>query len=342
VKVGLIARAEDRGLGIQSWEFYRAMRPERTLLVDMGQLARGFPAHRDRYPDATLAHFDGGRLPEATVRDWLRGLDVVFTAETFYDWRLPRWAAEHGVATVCQLNPEFHAAGVASGVTRWWAPTCWRFEHLPPGTRVVPVPVAGDRFPLERPPRDGPLRLLHVVGHRALADRNGTVPTTEALRRVRGPVTATLATQDARLAANRLNRRGVTVGVRLNGVRNYWDVYRGQDVLILPRRYGGLCLPVQEAMASGLAVVMTDTEPQASTWPATLVRSRPGRPLHVPAGDIRPVDVDAVSLARAIDELVGDDAAVVEQQEASLRWARANTWEALRPLYERELADACR
>jgi len=55
VKVGLIARADDRGLGIMCWEFHRAMRPHATLVVrEPGAEARGFQPHLDRYPDATV------------------------------------------------------------------------------------------------------------------------------------------------------------------------------------------------------------------------------------------------------------------------------------------------
>ena len=43
---------------------------------------------------------------------------------------------------------------------------------------------------------------------------------------------------------------GDWVNVRIGGVANYWDAYDGYDALVLPRRYGGLCLPVQEGMAA--------------------------------------------------------------------------------------------
>lgn len=342
MRIGLIARGEDRGLGIQTWEFARAMAPERTMLVDMGELARGFPVHHDRYPGATVVHYDAGQLPEGQVREWLEGLDVVFSAETFYDWRLCRWAEEAGAATVCQLNPEFlrPVAELPALPTRWWAPTSWRLDALPVGTEVVPVPVADDRFPFEIPERDGRLRVLHVVGHRAAADRNGTAVVLQAVARARGPMSVLLTTQDARVPLGRPSP-GVTVDSRSGGLRDYWRLYEGFDVLLLPRRYGGLCLPVQEAMASGLAVVMSDTEPQRSTWPIRPVRTGLKSIIRTPAGRVPLALVDPRSLARELDHLANNPDDLLREQERALEWAEAHRWSVLRPHYEARLADAC-
>lgn len=320
------------------------MQPERTLLVDMGELARGFPVHLDRYPGATVVHYDRGLLPEGPVREFLVGLDAVFTVETFYDWRICRWADEAGVATVCQLNPEFMRPvdELPARPTRWWAPTSWRLGHLPEGTRVVPVPVAGDRFPLCPPESDEPLRVLHVAGHHAMADRNGTAVVLESLGRLRPPMRVTVATQDARLPSSARGRRGgIEVQALTGGVRDYWHLYHDQDVLVMPRRYGGLCLPVQEAMAAGLAVVMTDAEPQSSTWPIVPIRAALSRPkLRCPGGPLPLATPRPESVAEQLN-LLADRDRLRCQQEQSVEWARANTWEMLRPLYQQELADAC-
>jgi glycosyltransferase involved in cell wall biosynthesis len=38
---------------------------------------------------------------------------------------------------------------------------------------------------------------------------------------------------------------------------NRQDLYSGYDAMVLPRRYAGLCLPMNEALISGLPVFMT-------------------------------------------------------------------------------------
>lgn len=343
MKLGVVARAEDRGISIQTWEFCRAMSPERVLLVEMGELARGFEVHHDRYSGATAVHYDRGELPERIVREWLDGLDVVFAVETFYDWRLPGWAADVGAATVCQVNPEFMRPPeeLPSRPTKWWAPTPWRLEHLPPDTRVVPVPVADDRFSFRRPDRAECLRVLHVAGHRAMADRNGTMLLLEGLGRVAPPTRVRVITQDAQLRGPR-RRGGATVELVTGGVPDYWRLYEDHDVLVMPRRYGGLCLPVQEAMASGLAVVMSDAEPQRSTWPVVTVQTAQGPPrLRCPGGRLSLANARPEAIARAINELATDEIHLRTCQDASLAWAEAHRWSAMRPVYEQELADAC-
>lgn len=343
MKIGAIVRAEDRGIGLQVWEFCRAMQPERTLLVDMGELARGFPPHPERYPGATVVHYEHGELvPTATVREWLDGLDVVFCVETFYDWRIPGWARDVGCATVCQVNPEFMRPPeeLPSLPTRWWAPTPWRLNLLPPDTRVVPVPVADDRFPFAIPERGQQLRVLHVAGHRAMNDRNGTQLLLQGTPRM-GAMHLTVMTQDERrIGVPRSTRQGLTAECRHGGIADYWRLYEDQDVLVMPRRYGGLCLPVQEAMASGLAVVMSDAEPQRSFWPVMTVRTATTAPKHrCPGGRLAMSNARPEAIAEALNTLAKDPEALIELQQASLEWAKAHRWSVMRDLYERELAD---
>jgi glycosyltransferase involved in cell wall biosynthesis len=338
VQVGLIARADDRGLGHMTWEFHRHLAPARTLVVrEPGAEARGFTPHLDRYPDATVVWFDGGLLPEAEVRDWLQGLDVLYSAETFYDWHLVQWAAEAGVATALHTMPEFHHPHVPP-TSSVWAPTPWRLDQLPLPTTLVPVPVATDRFPMAAPARDpGRLRVLHVAGHRAAADRNGTTQLLQALRYTRQPVHVRMVTQDpvlpsaARLPAN------VYVHRETGGVADYWDLYADADVLVLPRRYGGLCLPVQEAMAAGLAVVMPDCSP--NDWWPTLRVPAPQRGTIGTGGGVLPLHAaDPRALAALLDQLAADPALVEAAQLGALAWAGLHSWQALAPVYRAELA----
>lgn len=347
LKVGLIARGEDRGLGILTWEFARHVKPERTLMIDMGHLSGGFAPHLERYPGATVVPFDGQELPEATVREWLDGLDVVFSAETFYDWRLVSWAREAGVATVCQAMPEFYrhwSCPELPDPTAWWAPTPWLIDRLPERTRMVPVPVALDRVcnisgrdSTADVANDRPLRVVHVAGHRAMGDRNGTTEVLVALGHARGPMDVRLVTQDRRLPSQRGSRRGVTIRRQLSGVGDYWDLYADADVLLLPRRYGGLCLPVQEALGAGLCVVMTHAEPQASYWPVVTVDVRERGHMETGGGLVPLVTAEPLQLARILDRLANNPEEVATHKAASRAWATANSWDALLPTYLDEL-----
>lgn len=342
MKVGLLARAEDRGLGIQSWEFHRHLHPDRTLVVtDPRSASMGFPAHLDRYPGATVVPWVDGQLDERTVRGWLDGLDVVFAAETLYDWRLADWARAAGCGTVVQVNPEFyrHHVDPLPAPTAWWAPSPWRIDLLHPTTRLVPVPVATDRWPtpVAAAPGDGPLRVLHVVGHKAAGDRNGTLQLLQALRMMRQRVHVTVVAQDARTPRIR-GLRHVTLSTVVGGLTDYWDLYAGHHLLVLPRRYGGLCLPAQEAMGAGLGVVMSDTEPNG-WWPAELVTALNRGTLQLAGGRIDMAATKPVALARLLDALAADPARVQDLQGAGRRWARGHSWVALGPQYRDQLTE---
>lgn len=348
MKVGLLARAEDRGLGILTWEWFRHMQPYRTLLIDLGDLARGFAQFPDRFPGATVARWTGGELDEDDVRAWLDGLDVVYSAETFYDWRICEWARDAGVRTVCHLMPEFYRHGHDVSLPEpdvWWLPTTWRLtevdQFIPPDVRVVPVPVPTDRWPEGGIDEDGPLRVLHSIGHRATADRNGTTALLRALRFVREPMQVTLHTQDFRSPSTKVPAH-VQVDTIHGGCVNYWDAYAWQDVLVLPRRYGGLSMPVLEAAGAGLAVVMSDAEPQRTDWP--FVRRAPARKgprVETPAGAIDTADTDPRALAVLLDALASDRAALADAACAARRWAEDHSWEALWPTVTAELERAC-
>lgn len=337
MKVGLWgARADDRGLGRITHDFYTHMRPDRCVVVDMGVHARGFTQHLDRYPDAEVTPFAGGTIAEPVMRRFFAGLDVAVLYETAYDHRAYTVARAAGCRTVLMAMPEFHRhlTERLPHPDVVWLPTCWRADSIP-AARIVPVPVATPPEP--GPGRSGRLRVLHVAGHRAAADRNGTLPFLRSLRALTENVQVRVTTQDRRPPTVHSIPKGVVFDP---GGPDHWQLYRRADVLVMPRRYGGLCLPVQEALACGLAVVMTGCEPNPQTWPVLTIPTIPGTVIHTPAGPIRTEDPLPADIAAAIDQLAADPALVADLQARARAWAATHTWALLRPVYESELERA--
>lgn len=336
MRLGLLARSDPRGLGNQTRAVHDHLRPDRTLVVDMGDLGRGYPTHPHWYPDALTVPFDGHRLPELQVRQWLDGLDVIYTAETPYDHRLPTWCRQHGVALVVHLNPEFDhwtTDPTKPPPDVFWSATTWRRPHHPQGTRIVPMPVAP--HPRARL-RDGTGGFLHVVGRRAMADRNGTRIIWGSWRYTRQRQRWTITTQD-RLPMARPHRN---IDLHVSGPRDDpTELYDLGDILVLPRRYGGLCLPAQEAMAAGCPVVMPAVSPNLN-WPILPVTARRGTTVRCAAGRVETAEVPPRELAKVIDELAEDPQTIRGLSAVSLDWAGRNTWDALRPLWLAELEAA--
>lgn len=333
MKVGVVCRTNSRGLDIQTAEAARNLDASVLVVNVVNQSSPLFPSDFSRYPGAPIVDCrPGWKLDDRIVRCWLEGVDVVYSAETFYDDRFTAWAREAKAATVVHANPEFVPPGgqgwAIGDPTTWWSATSWRQRFMPPETRVMPFPVATDRFtPVE--PYDGPCRWLHVAGKRAMHDRNGTESVLDALSLLREPCEVTICTQDPELPAPLTPPAHVKVTVSTGGVPDYWSLYPGHDALVMPRRYGGLCLPVQESMAAGMAVLMTDAEPNRD-WPVALVPVTFGPLAPMPAGKIPVASADPVELAAAMDALA-DPAVRHARQAQSREWAEGHSWETLGP-----------
>lgn len=344
MRIGLIARSEDRGLGNLTWEWAQHMRPERIVVVEPNHR---IPMRRDRYPAATFVRWNhrlDSALDERAMRTFLDGLDVVYSAETFYDWRVVEWAREQGVKTVCHMMPEYysHAGSRMPEPDAWWTPTRWRLEYLPETTRVVPVPIAVERFGLATPGRhrDDVTTFLHIAGARASGDRNGTDILLRALERLTQPARIRIRTQE-NVAIHRRLPHHVDVEIVREPTSEYWELYADADVHVLPRRYAGLSLPAMESMAAGLALVMPDVEPQRSEWPSLLVPVGAQGRVRTAGGYIPTGNVTPDALARTMDLLSSKISTLVSSQHEAVRFACSHSWEALEPTIRHELELVC-
>lgn len=337
MKVGVIARCDDRGLGNQTLEACRHLNPERVLLIDPGHDKR-FQQHPERFNrwDTTRVRWNGRLDPDPVTR-WLDGLDVVYTAETPYDERLPRWAAKAGVGVAVHANPEFLTRVDMKMPVTWWVATPWRIEHLPSRTRVVPMPVAEPRVRHEPGDR---VRFLHVAGWPTVADRNGTEIVTEAAGLVTVDCDVTVRGQHDSIRSLHTRRSSARLVLEAGNVADYWDLYRYADVLVMPRRFGGLCLPVQEAMTVGLPVVMSDCSPN-EVWPGPRVPTSCTREVRTRCGNLPLHDADPRALAETMDELAANGELIDKLRHEAAEWVAGNTWDALKPMWLDELERAC-
>lgn len=331
---GLIVRCDQGGLGNQTLAMWRHMRPDRALLVRVED-PRG-----DEYPD----DYQEGRglgdalilprtsaLTEGMVSTWADGLDRVVAVESLYGRAFDRLPVE----TLVVSNPELYGPG-DSRIDRVVVPTPWELDRMPAGTPVLPHPVEDAIMSSWR--RVGPKEreecrtLLHPWAP-AMLDRNGTEAVMKALRYVTEPVRLVVR------APGRPSPRGVVcwtdglVSVEWDDSREreWWECYSyAADVLVLPRRFGGLCLPAQEAAALGMPALMTDLSPQRE-WPAFRCGTLGGKKVMMKGGAFAVHRPDHVDLARVISRLAADDSGLVaEMSRRAMAWARSISWDALR------------
>lgn len=337
MRLGLIARADSRGLGVQTKAFHDHLHPTKTMVVNPSS-AKPLALHRDWYPGATWV--DGFPTSEDFV-SFLEDLDVVYTAELPYDYSLFTLAAERGIRTLLHVNPEFCdklADPTLPDPTLYLAPTTWLWDRLPDPKKLLPFPVDTEKF-RPAPPAHTATRFLHVVGRPAIYDRNGTGDFLLALENVRseievfircqqpGYVHSLICTYDIHLPDN--------VNLRFNGKNqeNYWDLYGDQDVLVMPRRFAGMSLPMQEACAAGLPVIAPDISPN-NDWlsPEWLVPARRTGSFTART-EVDVYTVDHIALAAMIDRMATDSGFYQRAARAALSIADQRSWKTLLPEY---------
>ena len=333
-RLGLIARADNTGLGIQTKEFYDHMKPTKTLVVDISALT-GYANDFSRYPDATIAQ--GFEVDNAVYKEFLKDLDVVFTVEAAYNHALYTHARQMGVKSVCQYNFEFLGELENRELPRpdlYLAPSPWRMEEvkvLGVPVKYLHVPVNRELFPFKL--HTQAKKFLHIAGHTTASDRNGTAILLDALPFIKSDVEITIRTQAA-LPRPYTDHR---LKIIREDTPNYQDLYQGEDVLLLPRRYGGLSLQLNEALSLGMVPIMTDVAPQNEFLDPDLLIMPTRFETIMGKATIDVASCTPEALAEKIDWLASVNIQHYSRQSDKL--ASERSWHSMKPQYEKVLCD---
>jgi len=347
MRVGLIARPDNSGLGNQTWELFRHLNPAKTLVIDLSCIADendhcNKRAYLERFPGAQVHR---GLTPTPDViEEFLADLDVIFTAETFYTYDLLHRANYRGVKTILQYNYEFLAHlrdPTLPRPTLFAAPSLWRYFDTRLHAKVhLPVPVATDRFSPNPAPPPTARTFFHPVGRPAIYDRNGTQDVVAALSHVRSEITMVFGCQRPGhvegLLAEHAVPANVTVEIR-PPCDEYWHNYQGIDAVVLPRRYGGLCLPANEALGAHVPVLMPDIDPNNRWLPSSWLMPARTFTEFQAANTIQVYRVAPEVLAARIDTWATDAGAYAEAVCRADRLAQIYSWDTLRNQYHNVL-----
>jgi glycosyltransferase involved in cell wall biosynthesis len=106
-------------------------------------------------------------------------------------------------------------------------------------------------------------RILHIAGKKAAKDRNGTESIFEMIKHSKEDYELVIKSQ----TPIDTNCKDSRVKIEIGNPASREDMYDGFDAMILPRRYAGLCLPMNEALMSALPVFMTNVSPNNTILP---------------------------------------------------------------------------
>ncbi len=330
MRLGLIAIASETGLGYQTRDYYKHLDPHKTILIDISNL-NGTKQHYEWYENA---HLIKGIPDEAQIRSLLQDIDVLLTAETVYNLELYRIAREMGVKTVCVENPEFYdhiKYPQYEMPDLIILPSVWLQKEITHhaksrGCKTVQIhhPVDRTQFPFRLRRTNKP---IHIAGKPATNDRNGTW---DYLRQLPD---GTVITQSNDMAHN--IRRRYRNARCIQNIENPQQLYEYGDFLVFPRRYGGNCLPLNEALSSGMPVLMPDISPNNYMLPKEWLVPASVVDTITPRTDIAVYSCDPDSLRDKIEWFKNCDMAV--ESEKANKIADTISWTTLKPQYERVL-----
>lgn len=326
-RLGLVAYSTDTGLGKQTLDIYRHLTPHKTLVVDI-QTLNGAQTHHDRYPDARITEHG---LPTHAECDWLTDdIDTLIVCETPLNYGLFDIARQKNVRTILQYNVEFldylqsphlPLPDLLAAPTHWLTDVV---EHLDTKVELQPVPI--DTTTLTQNTSTQIQSFGHIVGRPATNDRNGTRTYLEAshiLEQTTPGIPHHIYIQSLgqyypqTLQMILDSTRSLDITLH-EDVASTHELYDHMDCLVLPRRFGGLCLPAQEAIGSHIPVIMSDISPNETLIPRELrIPATQAEILHART-DITCHDTDSHALADTMQAL-SDDAILYQKAKHDTR-----------------------
>jgi len=343
LRIGLVARADVTGLGIQTRDFYRHMKPDHVMIVDLSHLS-GRILNRHWYPDAdsVVKYVPYPETPvlknpdadtKRAIDQMVEQVDLVFTCETVYDYYLIHAAQKKGVKVVLQYNFELldhvHNTGLPQPDV-FMAPSMWRYEDISfPHKVFVPVPVDREIFKPQK--WDSPVinQWIHPGGNPVMEDRNGTKVCIEAWNYTKSNARLKVTTPDRQIMAPN-NKVHVARGL----AKEPQDNYVGAEGFVFPRKFGGLCLPLNEAMSIGMPCLMSGVKPQVQFLPAEALVSAPQHRIVYTKTDIAVHEPDAVEVAAVVDRLSEDPELVASLRERTAALGEKISWKRMTPYYD--------
>jgi hypothetical protein len=273
MRLGIIARSDNTGLGNQTRELVNMLNPNKILLINSAPFNNN-KQNPDWYKDYNVYSTKNGMPTTKEIVWFLKDVDVVISCETFYHLDLVDLARQQGTKTILQYNYELFGNLTNPN----WSlpdvllsPSLWNIEivkekfgsvcdviHLPPPTNESLFNKAKDNN-LSKDHN----RILHIAGKKAAKDRNGTESIFEMIKHSKEDYELVIKSQTP-LNPNCKDSR---VKIEIGNPASREDMYDGFDAMILPRRYAGLCLPMNEALMSALPVFMTNVSPNNTILP---------------------------------------------------------------------------
>lgn len=303
--VGSVVFATEQGLGYLAKEFYEKGIINKVVIKE----------HSSR-----KTHYEWYKKEDIlTEEELLNMCSSILFFETPHNWKLIPKARERGIKTVLMPMYECTRYPLPYEPDLILAPSLLDLEYYKDKNAVfLPVPVSATWKK-----RKEARIFVHNAGNLGLGGRNGTKELVEALRYTNSHFKLIIRSQIP-LPEIKDERVEVRVGT-------FDDIWSEGDVFVFPEKFNGLSLPLQEAFASGMAVICGDRFPMNTWLPRDILIPVSGYKkeriaVTFDSAILRPQDI-----ALSIDAIYGKD--ITKYSFAGKEWAEKNSWEVLKAEY---------
>lgn len=314
MKLGMMVFANDSGLGAQTRRLTYMLKPDKILVIDSSPFSKNKQQHFDWYEGFTGYKVHGFPTNQE-IRRFMIGITHMIVCENPLNFYLLEYCKQNGVKLYIQSNYEFcdHLNRDLPLPTQFLMPSYWklkemtdrfgkdRVQHLPP-------PIDPNEFKEARKVNfdrgdiaNRSPRFLHIVGTLAERDRNGTLDLLKAVPLTKNSFQLIIRSQHQLPEEYQINDSRVRY--QIGTIKEAEDMYKDFDAMILPRRYGGLALTVNEALMAGLPVIMSDVSPNNELLPKAWVVKARKREEFMTRAMIDVYQTDPHALAQKIDWL---------------------------------------
>lgn len=321
MRVGTLCYSTNQGLGVLAKSFFDNGIVTDALVVLHGKR----PDNYDWFPNQPRL---GNVNDFKTITDWIKSsnIDLMLFFETPFNWSIINWCRHNGVKTVMMPMYECMPKELPYVPDFFICPSQLDHQYYPDNSVYVPVPVENVLWKM----REKAEVFVHNAGHGGLRGRNGTAELLAAMEYVQSPIKLIIRSQDP-LPNFKIDRR---VNVRL-GTCPYPELWDEGDVFVFPEKFNGLSLPLQEARASGMLVMATNRFPM-HLWlpnePLIPVKHYQTASVSVRCNNFDEAVIDPRAIAEKIDTFYGRS--VEDYSLSGQIWAKENSWEILKPIYQ--------
>lgn len=329
VRIGIIARCDNSGLGVMTFDFFRNLVVSKVLLISASY--ENYHDRFDGYEGTQVIKCARGMPALEEIDLFLEDIDVVVAFETPYNWNIFSRAKEKGVKSVLipmyewePPNDQFPAMP-----DLFLCPSKLDLDEMPKGEPKVfiPTPINREILPFKR--RTEAKTFIFNNGHGGFGGRNSLAEFLQAIPLVKSDVQFLIRSQ---VPFEPINDARVIVQME---ELNYEDLWNEGDVYLHLHKYDGLSLPLNEAMSSGIIPIAPDFYPHNEFLPKEVLFEPEAEARVTLMPNFRDITthlISPVAIAKKIDEVASwSSEQIGALSDRMNELADEHSWKVLKP-----------